>query len=100
MYCSDDEILFNFDKAALGFVNNIYVEFLFSIKDIDRFKNENTFQLWTQKYMHLLKQRLEGKAREFISRNRNLPTIDWFHKKIVYMISQHLREFSQMIRTT
>lgn len=100
MYCNDDEILFNFDKAALGFVHTIYVEFLFSIKGIDRFRDESTFQLWRQKYMHLLKQRLEGKALEYISRNRSLPTIDWFHKKMVYMISQHLKEFSQMIKTT
>ena len=87
-------LLNKFDETAHLFVNSIYTEFIFSIKDVDRFKNENTFQLWTRKYTDKLKQALEGKALEYISINRDLPTIDWFHKKLVYMIRIHIQEFS------
>jgi hypothetical protein len=89
-----ENLLNNFDETAHLFVNSIYTEFTFSIKEVDRLKNENTFQLWTKKYIDKLKQKLEGKALEYISINRDLPTIDWFHKKLVYMIRLHLQEFS------
>jgi len=99
MYNKEENLLNNFDEMALSFVNSIYTEFLFSIKAIDRLKNENTFQLWLQKYMDKLKQRLEGQALEYIWTNRNLPTIDWFHKKLSYMIGQYLQEFLQRTKT-
>ncbi|SFO52511.1 hypothetical protein SAMN05428949_5572 [Chitinophaga sp. YR627] len=89
-----ENLLNKFDEAANLFVNSIYTEFIFSIKDVDRRKNENTFQLWTKKYTDKLRQILEGKALEYIAINRNLPTIDWFHKKLVYMIRVHIQEFS------
>ena len=88
-----ENLLNNFDKTAHVFVNAIYQEFSFSIKEVDRLKNENTFQLRTRTYMDKLKQELERKALEYISTNRHLPTIDWFHKKLTYMIQQHLQEF-------
>jgi hypothetical protein len=89
-----ENLLNKFDETAHLFSNSIYTEFIFSIKDVDRFKNENTFQLWTKKYTDKLRQILEGKAMEYISINRNLPTLDWFHKKLSYMIRLHLQEFS------
>ncbi|PSL30998.1 hypothetical protein [Chitinophaga ginsengisoli] len=99
MYNQEENLLNNFDVTALASVNSIYTEFLFSIKDVDRQKNENTFQLWLQKYVDKLKQSLEGKALEYISINRHLPTLDWFHKKLTYMISQYLQEFLQRTNT-
>lgn len=98
MHSNVETLLNNFDEAACVSVNLIYTEFLISIKHVDRMKHENTVHLWSGKYMDRLKQRLEGKAHEFISTNRNLPTIDWFQKKMMYMIRLHLQEFSQMVR--
>ncbi|SFW65126.1 hypothetical protein [Chitinophaga sancti] len=91
-------LLFNFDETALVAVNSVYNEFLISIKNVDRLKDENTVQLWVRKYMDRLKQRLDSKALEYISNNRNIPTPDWFQKRMLYMIQLHLQEFSQMVR--
>ncbi|WPQ61287.1 hypothetical protein SIO70_23295 [Chitinophaga sancti] len=93
-----ENLLHTFDETAYVSVNLIYTEFLNSIKHVDRMKNEHTVQLWIGQYMGRLKQGLEGKAKEYISRNRDIPTIDWFQKKIIYLISVHLQEFSQMVR--
>ncbi|ACU63429.1 hypothetical protein [Chitinophaga pinensis] len=94
MLSHTENLLNTFDETAHLFANSIYTEFIFSIKDVDRLKNENTFQLWTRKYTGKLKQLLEGQAMEYISTNRDLATIDWFHKKLVNMIRLHLQEFS------
>lgn len=93
-----DTLLNNFDEAACDSVNLMYTEFLISIQHVDRMKHENTVQLWSNKYMDRLKQRLEGTALEYISGNRDIRTIDWFQKKLMYMIRLHLQEFSQMVR--
>lgn len=98
MHDNTDSILDNFDKAAFIAVNLIYSEFLNAIKHIDRMTNEYAIEMSISQYMDRLKQRLEGNAIEYISRNRNIPTIDWFQKKLIYMIKLHLQEFSQMAR--
>jgi hypothetical protein len=95
MYNKHESLIVDFDETALSFLDSIYQEFLFSIENVDRLRNENTFQLWIQKYVDKLKQRLEGKALDYISINRDLPTIGWFHKKVTYIISQCLQEFLQ-----
>lgn len=99
MYCKDENLLIDFDETAFAYVNLIYGEFLCSIRHIDRLKNENIFQRCTQKYTDALKQRLEGKALEYISTNKDLPTIDWFHKKLVCIIRQYLQDFSLRAQT-
>lgn len=95
MYSQTENLLTNFDKLALTFVNSTYQEFSFSVQHVDRRRDENVFQLWIQKYADRLRQRLEGKALEYISVNRNLPTIDWLHKKLVYMIGRFVQDFLQ-----
>lgn len=62
--------------------------------------DEYAVEITISQYMERLKQRLNGSALEYISRNRNIPTIDWFQKKLIYMIRLHLMEFSQMVRYT
>ncbi|SHM71626.1 hypothetical protein [Chitinophaga sp. CF418] len=99
MYSKSEDLLSNFDQAALAFVDSTYVEFSFSVKNVDRLKNENTFQLWIQKYVGKLKQRLEGKALEYISASRDLPTIDWFHKRLAYMIKRFIQDFLHRTET-
>ncbi|MCF6402931.1 hypothetical protein L3C95_08610 [Chitinophaga filiformis] len=99
MYNNEEKLLTNFDRTALASVNALYVEFLSSSKDVDRLKNEDTFQLWIRKYVEKLKRSLEGKALEYISINRDLPTIDWFHKKLAYMIRLYLQEFLQRTKS-
>ncbi|UPK72110.1 hypothetical protein [Chitinophaga filiformis] len=99
MYSQSETLLTDFDETALAFVNSTYVEFSFSVKNVDRRSNENIFQLWIQRYADKLKQRLEGKALEYISMNRDLPTIDWLHKKIVYMIRRFIQDFLQRTET-
>jgi hypothetical protein len=93
-----DALLNNFDEAACVSVNLMYTEFLISIQHVDRMKHENAVHLWSSKYIDRLKQRLEGTAQEYISGNRDILTIDWFQKKLMYMIRLHLQEFSQMVR--
>lgn len=100
MYSQSENLLTNFDKTALAFVNSTYMEFSFSVKNVDRWREEHVFQLWIQKYADKLKQRLEGKALEYISVNRDMPTIDWFHKKLVYMIRSFVQDFLQRTETT
>lgn len=91
-------LLFNFDETADVAVNLMYAEFLISIRNVDRLKDENTVQVWVGRYMDRLKQRLDSKALEYISNNRNIPTLDWFQKRLLYVIQRHLQEFSQMVR--
>lgn len=98
MYNNTESILNNFDKTAYISVNLIYSEFLNSIKYVDRMTNEHEVEKAIGRYMDRLKQNLEGNALEYIARNRNIPTIDWFQKKLIYMIRLHLLEFSQMVR--
>lgn len=98
MHSNTETLLNNFDETAYVFVNLFYTQFCFSIKHVDRLKNENTVQLWVGQYTDSLKQSLESKALEYISRNRDLPTIDWFQKKLMYMIRLHLQEFLQRVR--
>lgn len=98
MYNNAETLLNYFGETAHVCVNVTYSEFLISIKHIDRLKNENSMQLWIGKYMDKLKQRLDGKALEYIATNRDIPTIDWFQKKLMYMINSHLQEFNQMVR--
>lgn len=93
-----ENLLHTFDETAYVSVNLIYTEFLNSIKHVDRMKNEHMVELSIGQYMGRLKLGLEGKAMEYISRNRDIPTIDWFQKKIIYLIRVHLQEFSQMVR--
>ena len=98
MHNTAESLLNNFEETANISVNQVYAEFLISIKHIDRLKNENTVQLWIRRHMDRLKQKLDGKALEYISGNRDIPTIDWFQKKLMYIIRFHLQEFSQMAR--
>ncbi|QHS59400.1 hypothetical protein [Chitinophaga agri] len=95
MYNRDENLLNVFGNTALSFLNAVYAEFLFSIKYVDRRKNEHLVQSSTMKYMDKLRMKLEEKAREYIATNRDLLTIDWFHKKLVYLIKQYLQEFLQ-----
>jgi hypothetical protein len=98
MQNSTENILNNFDNTAYISVKLIYSEFLNSIKHVDRLTNEYVVEMSISKYMERLKQKLEGNALEYIAKNRNIPTIDWFQKKLIYMIRLHLLEFSQMAR--
>lgn len=98
MHNNPESILSNFDETAYVYVNLVYSEFLNSIKYVDRMTNEYAVEMSISQYMDRLKQTLEGNALECIARNRNIPTIDWFQKKLIYMIKQHLQEFSQMVR--
>ncbi|WP_343672393.1 hypothetical protein [Chitinophaga sp.] len=98
MHNNTETLLSNFDETAYVSVNSFYTQFCSSIKHIDRRKNENTVQLWVGQYTDSLKQSLESKAFEYLSRNRDLPTIDWFQKKLMYMIRLHLQEFLQRVR--
>ena len=98
MYHKAEKLLYNFDEEATDSVSLVYTEFKVSIQYVDRMKYENTVQSLVDKYMFQLKHRLESSALEFISRNRDIPTIDWFQKKIMYIIRHHLQEFSQMTR--
>lgn len=93
-----DTLLHNFDENGHVSVILIYTEFLTSIQNVDRMKDEYAVQVWIGKYMDRLKQKLEGNAREYLSNNSHIPTIDWFQKKLVHIIRQHLQEFSQMVR--
>lgn len=95
MYNRDENLLAIFGNTAHTFVNSIYAEFLFSSRNIDRLKNEHVFQSCTLKYMGQLRLKLEEEARAYISTHRDLPTIDWFHKKLVYLIKQCLQDFLQ-----
>lgn len=98
MHNNAEQLLYNFDEKATDSVSLIYTEFKVSIQHVDRMKYENTVHLLIAKYMVRLKQRLENSALEFISGNRDIPTIDWFQKKIMFIIKHHLQEFSQMTR--
>lgn len=98
MYNNIDSLLNNFDLTANASVKLIYNDFLNSIQNIDRLNDEHTIYLRFQHCLDKLKQRLEGKAREYISENQNILTIDWFQKKIIYIIKCHMQEFSQMVR--
>jgi len=98
MHTNTEILLNDFDETAYVSVNLIYSEFLSSIRNVDRHKDENTVQLWIERHMNRLKQRLDAKALEFISSNRDIPTLDWFRKKLMYIIQLHLQEFSQLVR--
>lgn len=98
MYYNSEQLLYHFDEKATNAVSLIYTEFRESIQHVDRMKSENTVHLLVDRYMVRLKHRLETNALEFIYGNRDIPTIDWFQKKIMYIIKNHLQEFSQMTR--
>jgi hypothetical protein len=100
MHNNTENILINFDETAYVSVNLIYSEFLNSIKYVDRMRNEHAVEMSISQYSDRLKQRLEGNALDYIAKNRNILTIDWFQKKLIYLIRQHLMEFSQMARYT
>jgi len=99
MYNKDEKLLINFDEMALAFANSIYADFLFSAKTARSMTNGRAFQLKIGQYVDQLRQRLETKAMEYLSVNRDLQKIDWFNKKLVYMIRQHIQDFQQRTET-
>lgn len=99
MYTNDESLLFDFHQHALYYIKSLHVEFSSSIKEVDRHRNENTFQMKIQSSANKLKQNLERQALEYISINRHMPTIDWFHKKLGYMIREYIRDFLRWAET-
>jgi hypothetical protein len=98
MHNKIENLVTDFDYIAQVSMNTAYAAFVFSVKNIDRQENENLFQSIIQQYAEKLKQTLEQTALEFIFNNRYLPTIDWLHKRVFFMIGQYRQEFLQQAK--
>ena len=95
-----------FAQLRVDFNNNarkiffaLYTEFSNSIKKLDRKRDDNVFQQQQGKYLHALKNQLEGLAGETLDKNRTGKNTEQFNRMLLDEISMYLNEFRQKSRS-
>ena len=94
-----EQISVDFTTTAQKLFISSYEKFRLAVKDLDRQKDENVFQLQLGKYLNTLRTQLESVADELLARNKTIKDISHFNKFLRDKIAIYLNEFQQKARS-
>lgn len=93
-----EQLSVDFTAKAQKLFTYTYQKFSFSIKNLDRQKDENVFQLQLGKYLNTLRSQLESIAKESVMKNKNLKNQANWSNLLGDKIDIYLKEFRQKAR--
>ena len=93
-----EQISVDFTTTAQKLFISSYEKFRLAVKDLDRQKDENVFQLQLGKYLNSLKSELGSLANELLTRNESIKNIGHCNKVLKDEINIYLQEFRQQAR--